>query len=176
MREVQIPGGTAQLRDRREEIKVRQQRVLDLAWDPAVPVINKVVKARSEWEGDSDKFRLTSLTRQESVLLMDWQDAMIVAVLASWTLPDPLPDVDTVQDLDQDLYNALLEPTREIQLQGDVFRRPSMAASVEEESPTERSSDSAGDAKGAPASGSRKATRKSTTGSSSTATGSSTAD
>lgn len=173
MRTVEIPGGTARVRDVREEIKIRQQRILDTAVIPAIPAFNKARAERDQWEQDGGDVRLSTLTRQESVALMEFQDAQMVALLHSWTLERPLPDVDTIQDLEPDLYQALLEATREIQNTTEVFARDNMDPSPEEESPTVPSSDSKTGSRNAK-SGKSKETAKSSTASKNTGTESST--
>lgn len=46
-------------------------------------------------------------TRQQAAAMKEVDDAVIVASLSRWTLPDELPTMDTIQDLDPDLYAAL---------------------------------------------------------------------
>jgi TATA-binding protein-associated factor Taf7 len=143
-RTIDIPGGTAVLRDRQDEIRVREQRIIDTALVPALPAFSKA-RDRKAWETDGDVVRSSKLTRQESVALMEFQDAQVIALLQSWSLPRELPDIDTIQDLDPLLYAALLDATRVIQSTTDVFKRPDVnpeSLSPAEESPTDPSGDS----------------------------------
>lgn len=52
-------------------------------------------------------------TRQEAAAMMELRDATIVALLQSWTVDGPLPNMDTIQDLDPETYAALERGTRE---------------------------------------------------------------
>jgi hypothetical protein len=142
MRQVEIPGGTAQFRDRREELKVRQLRLLGHAGTPASPVIDKVKRDREKWEIDGGDVRLSTLTRQDREVLAEWQDAEIIALLHSWTLDQPLPSIDTIQDLGVDLYARLVEVTMELQNTTDVFGVENFDPNPAEDSPTVPSSDS----------------------------------
>lgn len=123
MRNITVPGGTATLRDRPEELRVRHHRLVDNATIVALPAIDKVRASRSELEQDGWNIRSARLTGAELQALDERQDAQIVALLASWTLKVPLPDMDTVRDLNPDVYDALLAGVREIG--PDVFARPS---------------------------------------------------
>jgi len=157
MRTVEIPGGTAQLRDTREEIKIRQQRILDIVILPAIPAFEKVRAARDQfiaeggklddWEKLAGTVKLSTLTRADSAAMMEYQDAQMIAVLHSWTLAQTLPTIDTIQDLDPDVYGALLTATRLLQNTTDVFDRDNMDPSPAEESPTGGSADSEPDSK-----------------------------
>src|ERR1035441_8373954 len=98
MRTIDIPGGTAQLRDRPEELRVRQHRIVDNATVSALPAFRKINEARRTLERDgiectnSELTREAALSRKESEALMERQDAQIVALLASWTLDRVLPN------------------------------------------------------------------------------------
>ncbi len=111
MRTVDIPGGTAELREKLD-MKVRHRRLVESAALAAASAVAKLPGDREELEAlDMSKL---DLTKDEADGLFALQDATIIATLASWTLPDALPTVGTVQDLDQELYDALAAATSDI--------------------------------------------------------------
>jgi len=114
---VELPGGFAILRDQ-EELRGRDRNLIKAAAMAAGPAIEKMPDAVSEGklEGESEEdmqARLGSemgdvhLTWQESLALLELRQATVVAVLQSWSLPDPLPTMETIGDLPADLYDAL---------------------------------------------------------------------
>ena len=114
---VDIPGGTAYLRDP-ADMKERHKRLVLTAMAPLADVFAKVpvelAKAASgtgpEAEAasrEAQRIVNRNLSRQQAAAMKEVDDAVIVASLSRWTLPDELPTMDTVQDLDADLYTAL---------------------------------------------------------------------
>ena len=140
MRTISIPGGTAVLRDRPEELKERHHRLMDTAMVAALPAFEKI-KDKEAWESDGVDVRSAKLTRQEAAALMERQDAQVVALLQSWSLDRSLPDLDTIQDLDRETYSALVEAARTVGNETDVFGRPDFSEKPGE-NPTVPSSDS----------------------------------
>ena len=133
--EVAIPGGTAVVRAP-SELRVRHRRVVESAALAAAALIQRLEPGTDELPGD--------LSAEEAGKLLTLQDATIVASLESWTLPDPLPTLETVGDLPVGVYDALAEATRrtgaELALRGTDFS----ARPIKEESPTEPSGSSNG--------------------------------
>ena len=118
MKTVEIPGGTAQLRER-SELRGRDENLIKAASMAAAKAVVKVAgiddtprdgetneeaTARAEAEAES-----VDLTWQESLSLLELRQAVIVAVLEHWTLERPLPTMATIGDLPAELYNALDE-------------------------------------------------------------------
>lgn len=76
--------------------------------------------------------------------MFEMRDAAIVAGLAAWSLPDPLPTVETVVDLAAPLYDALADATAD--LSGNLMLDTS--PSPDPASPTQPSSASDGPLRG----------------------------
>lgn len=108
MKTVNIPGGTAALREK-ADIKVRHRQLVEAAYIPASTAMMKLPGDLKELENFD--LSASDITRTEAQALFDLQSATIVAALESWTLPGPIPTMDTVGDLDQDVYDALSEAT-----------------------------------------------------------------
>jgi hypothetical protein len=137
---IQIPGGTATLRDKL--VSERHYRVIEAAQTSASGAMLKVrdvlVAAAAERAGIADPEhmspedeksvqkviddltpeetgRITApvhFTLDESEAMLALRDASIVAFLEHWSLKRPLPTLATVQDLDRDLYQALADATQ----------------------------------------------------------------
>jgi hypothetical protein len=116
MRNVEIPGGSATIRDR-EDILTRHRTLLRATAFVAASAIAKIPRKPGEKPGDPDEVDWDNadkvgLTYTDTAAIMALEDAAIVALLESWTLPAPLPTLDTVQDLAPKLYDALSEAVR----------------------------------------------------------------
>jgi hypothetical protein len=122
---VQIPGGTATLRDP-AELKERHRRLIQNAMFPLQGVLQKLPpelvqaaqgngKAAEKARADAEKLMSsTAMTRQEGAAWGEVKDAVIVALLKEWSLDEPLPNMDTVQDLEPDVYDALSKAAGEL--------------------------------------------------------------
>ena len=113
MREVSIPGGTATLRER-EDLSERNRRLVKTRGLAASAVITRLQKAVEDANGQEPDPESLQISASEAEVTLDVQDAVIVALLASWTLDRPLPTMDTVQDLPGDLYDALAKETADL--------------------------------------------------------------
>ena len=91
------------------------------------------------------------VSRKEADSLFELQDATIIAVLASWSLEDPLPDMDTVGDIDVDVYDALKQATAELgaEITAETFDPPDPRSDGFTDSPTTPSADSSNGSEGA---------------------------
>jgi hypothetical protein len=119
---VPIPGGTATLRDP-AELRERHRRLIQTAMTPLASVFAKLPPelleaaagkgpAAEKARAKAEKLQASAVTtRQEAAAILELKDAVIVALLKDWDLDLPLPDMDTVQDLDHDLYEALDKAT-----------------------------------------------------------------
>jgi hypothetical protein len=114
---VEIPGGYAILRDR-DELRGRDRNLIRAAAMAAAGAIAKMPETVQEGakEGETDEetakrlegeIGTLDLTWQESLSLLELRQATMIACLESWTLPQPLPTMDTVGDLPAELYDAL---------------------------------------------------------------------
>jgi len=111
MQTIEIPGGTVELRGT-AELKVRHRRLIEAAAIAAGAALPKLPTSLEELE--SLDISTLDLSVEETNTLFALQDATIVAAVASWTLPEPLPTLETVGDLDTDVYDALAEATRDM--------------------------------------------------------------
>jgi hypothetical protein len=149
MRTVDIPGGTAVLRER-ADLRTRDKRIIEAASVAALPAIRHLPQDKSLAELQEIDVADTDLSFDEYLLLMQMQDAGIVAALASWTLPMPLPTMATVGDLDPALTQALVEATR--RTTAAIATSTDFDPSPDPESPTAPSSDSGKDLRAEPSS------------------------
>ena len=129
MRTVEIPGGTAVLRER-EDVRVRNRRLVENATVAAMPALEKVNP-----EGEQQ-----NLSTEEADSLFALQDATIVALLVSWTLQEQIPTLSTVGDMDPEIYDALAQATRETG--AEVVSAESFDPTPDDGSPTQPSGDS----------------------------------
>ena len=162
MKTVEIPGGNAQLREK-HEIKVRHRRLVESASVGAAVALAKLPSDEAELEAAT--LADLDLTTDEADGLFKLQDATIVAALDSWTLPDPIPTLATVGDLDPDVYDALAEATRELGTAiatEENFDPPAPNSEEFASSPTDRSGDSEEPLRDAEASASTQAPRTDT--------------
>jgi hypothetical protein len=142
MKTVDIPGGQAVLREK-ADIKVLHRQLVEAAYIPATSAMEKLPGDLEELE----KFDLTtsSISRTEAQALFDLQSATIVAALASWTRSEPLPTMETVGDLDQDVYDTLSEATASLGneiVSTESFDAPDPRSAEFKASPTTPSGDS----------------------------------
>lgn len=167
MRTVDIPGGTAELREG-ADLKVRHRRLIEAAAIAAGAALPKLPTNLEELE--SLDIATLDLSIEETNSLFALQDATIVAAVASWTLPGPLPTLETAGDLDTAVYDALAEATREMgaaTATGVDFDPPDPSSPGFEDSPTVPSDGSGSGSRADQASPSPKG-RKGTTKSSAT--------
>jgi hypothetical protein len=111
MKTVEIKGGTANMREQ-HEIKVRDRRLVESSAVAASSALSKLPSDKAELE--ELELSQMNLSRPEANALFELQDATIVASLVSWTLPEPIPDLDTIGDMDPEVYDKLAEATRTI--------------------------------------------------------------
>ena len=95
---IDIPGGTATLKD---TLTIRERRAIQHIALGAMSLANQLT-------GDS-----VALNPTDAGLLMDTQDQMtdatLIAYLVSWTLDKPLPTLDTIDEMDGDVYDAITD-------------------------------------------------------------------
>lgn len=123
---VKIPGGEATLRDK--IVSERHHRQLERAGMKVAPVLKKLQPIVGDIEGQSTAETadatdtalalaalsddMPTLNDTELDLLYELQDTIIILFLESWTLPKPIPTLETIQDLDRETYTALSEATK----------------------------------------------------------------
>lgn len=142
MKIVKIPGGTATLREK-ADMRKRHQRIVEAAAIVAAPALAQIERIGGEALGK--RVSELRLSAHEATSVFDLQDATIVAVLDSWTLPEPLPTLDTLGDLTPKLYDALAEATSKLGaevINSDNFEPSDPTAPGFTETPTTPSADS----------------------------------
>lgn len=155
MRQVEIPGGTATLRDE-DDLTPRHKRALRDAAFAAAPAVARVgvIPSGDDQEPDplvvhsaQDAVEQSSMSKKDWRRLRELRETAVVVQLASWSLERPLPTEETIGDLETDLYDALIaavggEP---------VSEATDFSPSPEPASPTNGSSDSPGPSSESPA-------------------------
>lgn len=161
---IPIPGGEAVLRDA-NELTERQRRLVRNTTVVASGVLGRVPKELLQAQEDAVKAATDdpdsvsaraavaaateavdraviglNLSMEDAEKISSLQDAAIIALLVSWTLPAPLPTVETVQDLPGALYDALALASRGLSAAVSVDFSPD----PDQTSPTGPSSDSDG--------------------------------
>lgn len=113
-RRVELPDGQwAELRDK-TEVTVKGRRGIQVIAAGISPALQKLKQNSKEGESPTDVDMLAlGLSEPEMDAFMRLGEATIVAFLASWSLPDPLPTLDTVGDMRAELFDALGEATKE---------------------------------------------------------------
>ena len=111
MKTVEIPGGTAEFREE-HELRTRDKRLLEVTQAAAAAAYVKL-KATGFESGTFGVSELAKagLSESEVASIFRVRDGKIVAALASWSLPDPLPTLDTLGDVSPAVYDALAEAT-----------------------------------------------------------------
>ena|SRR5579859_3302561 len=98
---IQIPGGTATLRDP-ADLTERGRRLMLTTIMPLQSLAGKMPK-----DADAQAVARSISTRQEAAAMMEVRDAAIVVLLKEWTRDEPLPTLDTLLDLDHETFTAL---------------------------------------------------------------------
>lgn len=155
--EVEIPGGKAFFRERGvDPIPGDSVKLIKSAYRAARVTLAEFPQFFEEQrEGESDEeyeeriagmMKGVVLTTEQAMVWEELREATVVATLKSWTLDRPLPTLRTIGDLDQDLYEALLDAAGGIgaqQLETDFsVKRDKIDPATGEEFPTGGSSDS----------------------------------
>lgn len=106
-------GGTATLRD--ALVSERQHRVLESAFTAASSAMTKLASSGIDpdqsQEEQMERASAVPLSRDEAEALLAVQDAAIVAFVERWSLKQPLPTMDDVEDLPRETYRALADAT-----------------------------------------------------------------
>lgn len=105
---VQIPGGTATLRDP-ADLTERGRRLMQTALIPLQSLAGKMpASVRKEAQGGAEVNAAQFIsTRQEAAAMLEFRDAAVIALLKDWSLDEPLPTIDTLLDLDGETLRAL---------------------------------------------------------------------
>jgi hypothetical protein len=117
MRTIEIPGGIAKIKDQKD-LRGRDTKLIKAYALAAQSVLMKIPDEAQPQTGESKedagkrlevylKEHPLQMTGQEGMLMLDMKEATMVAYLASWTLDIPLPTMDTIGDLPDEVYQAL---------------------------------------------------------------------
>jgi hypothetical protein len=143
---------TAVLRDPKART-VRQKRPLTMLYSMlGQERLNEIVNARAEFEAPEDAtpeqqqaaeaateaaVHALGLSEQEWDLLFRTTDAAIYSLLASWTLPAPLPaNVAEVADLPEAVYNAIAAAAAKVESDHVLAEGFDVGSAQEPDSPT----------------------------------------
>lgn len=161
MKQVEIPGGVATVRET-EDLRGRDRQLIRAASLAAGAVLDKMIAARGNGPEPEDEeakkareeaFAATaqeiasdsSLSWQEWLRFLEFRQAVVIAQLAAWSLPDPLPTMTTIGDLPPDLFDALDAAVGGVPASAaETDFSPTATAEVDPEVPTGGSSSSAG--------------------------------
>lgn len=117
-------GGVATLRDP-NDLRERGRRLVETASYPLRAVYERIPdelleqargkdaaaeKARTE----VNRLLQTYTSRKEADAFAEMGDAVIIALLLDWTIDEPLPNMDNIQELDPDVYAALMVAARDL--------------------------------------------------------------
>lgn len=114
-----IPGGEATFRDK---LKVRQRNLIEDAQGALMALVSKIPpEILSAAAGDElPAGTVVQLTAEDGRELRRLQrevtEARLIAYLESWTLPRPLPTMETLGDEDEDVYDALMDAVDRLEL------------------------------------------------------------
>jgi hypothetical protein len=117
MRTVEIPGGMAKIKDP-QDLRGRDTKLIKASALAAQSVLAKIPEEARPKPGEDKKVAADrmqeyinkhpiDMTREEGMRMLEMKEAVMVAYLASWTLDIPLPTLETIGDLPDDLYQAL---------------------------------------------------------------------
>ncbi len=123
MKTVDIPGGQATFREQGvDRVTGRQAKILRaaaLAAATAFDGLPEILFGGPDDETDAQRDervrkalarqKQSALTIEQAMTLDNSREAAVVALLESWTLDEPLPTLDTIGELDSDLYDALVD-------------------------------------------------------------------
>jgi len=115
MDRVELPnGGWADIRTE-NEIKVRQRKLIRSAAMAAISAVGHLPDSLPTDAVEASKVDMSTLdlSMEEADSLQAMQEATVVAFLAAWSLPEELPTMATVGDMDVVVFDALAEATAE---------------------------------------------------------------
>lgn len=112
MKQVDIPGGKATLRET-DDLRTRDRQLIKAAAMASSSVLTKMTEAAGSEDGVATAAQAmaadSSLTWQEWLRFLEFRQAVVVAQLASWSRPEPLPTMSNIGTLEPDLFDALDE-------------------------------------------------------------------
>lgn len=135
MREVEILGGKAQVREA-EDLTPRQKRRLRDAVSAAGPAI-----VRLQSRGLEGVVADSVLSAADVRRLRELQEATACVQLVSWDREEPLPTEETIGDLDTELYDSLIAAIGAIPATDDSL---DFSVNPDPKAPTDAPGDSSG--------------------------------
>lgn len=136
MATVQLPGGhTAELR---EKPTVGGRDLLRSEGAEVIRLLNE------RWPGleDVDKIPPLEFGRDLTVAFQRLNKAAVVALVKSWTLPTPKPTVETLDEMEEEVYDALAQAVAPLALK--AMTGEDFSPTKDADSPTLPSSSSSG--------------------------------
>jgi hypothetical protein len=140
MSTINLPGG--HIATIREKVTVGGQQLLQREGMDMFAYVRKTFPGATNIADIAED----NLTGEMMQHVQKWQKASVLALLKSWTLPQPLPTADTITDLEIDVWEALVSVTAPLAMtaMSGVTLSPQLAknGTIDRENPTQTSSDS----------------------------------
>jgi hypothetical protein len=134
-----IPGGQAEIR---AKVTVGGQQLLQ---EVGTDLFGYVKRNYPEAKTLSD-IHVGEMTGEFSHLIHLWQRAGVVALLKSWSLPEPLPTMQTIDEMDPDVYSEITAVTTKLAFKAmegiDLELAVREDGTIDRENPTQTSSGS----------------------------------
>lgn len=148
MKEVEIPGGLAYFNTKPTGRSKKKIRAAGISAAMALSDYPELFEGPREGESDEDRAARLELvklrlTPEQAEFRDNMREAVVLAMLNYWTLDIPVPrNTESLEDLDGDLYDALLDAADELETAETDFSPVPIKANGEgKESPTTGSSD-----------------------------------
>lgn len=117
MRTINIPGGIAKIKEQKD-LRGRDTKLIKAYALAAQSVLLKIPEEARPKPGESKEdagkrmqeyleTHPVQMSGEEGMRMLDMKESVMVAYLASWTLEIPLPTMETIGDLPDEVYQAL---------------------------------------------------------------------
>jgi hypothetical protein len=117
MRLIEVPGGLAKIKEQKD-LRGRDTKLIKAYALAAQSVLLKIPEEARPKPGESKEdagkrmqehleTHPVQMSGDEGMRMLDMKEAIMVAYLASWTLEIPLPTMETIGDLPDEIYQAL---------------------------------------------------------------------
>jgi hypothetical protein len=122
VKRIELPnGGWAEVREQ-QDLRVMHRRAIQAALGAATVAISKIPASMVDVPDDPeeraaalekiDMSEIPSLSMDEMLSISRVQEVAVVMFLVAWSLPEPLPTLDTVGDMNIDVFDAIAKVTQ----------------------------------------------------------------